>query len=95
MGIYLQNTNCSKERKNYGYIYISRIPTAQRKERTMGMYLQARRTMSISPDKVLSSTARFNLLLAVINDEKSRGVLHHEKKTNNERKGKRKGATET
>jgi hypothetical protein len=31
----------------------------------------------------------------VINDEKSRGVLHHEKKTNNERKGKRKGATET
>ncbi len=47
--------------------------------------------MSISPDKVLSSTAKFNLLLAVINDEKSRGVLNHEKKTNNERKGKEKG----
>jgi hypothetical protein len=46
--------------------------------------------MSISPVEVLSSTARFNLLLAVINDEKSRGVLNHEKKTNNERKGKEK-----
>ncbi len=39
MGIYLQNTNCSKERKNHGYIYISRIPTVQRKERTMGIYI--------------------------------------------------------
>ncbi len=47
--------------------------------------------MSKSGDKVLSSTARFNLLLAVINDEKSRGVLNHEKNTNNERKGKEKG----
>jgi hypothetical protein len=47
----------------------------------MGIYLQARRTMSKSGDKVLSSTARFNLQLAVINDEKSRGVLNHEKNT--------------
>jgi len=54
MGIYLQNTNCSKERKNHGYIspkyqllkgnkeprvYISKIPTVQRKERTMGIYI--------------------------------------------------------
>jgi hypothetical protein len=53
--------------------------------------------MSKSQDKVLSSMARFNLLLAVINDEKSRSVCltNHEKKTNNESKGKKNRARET
>jgi hypothetical protein len=53
--------------------------------------------MSKSQDKVLSSMARFNLLLAVINDEKSRSVCltNNEKKTNNESKGKKNRARET